>query len=155
MWNKISNWWNKEKIELQKQLKDANERLDNTLRGLDQHMALNQSYKTLLDDEKTKFMKLLNEHDELKQANPDMKAEGVLTPWLMLGVNGENELKGLKTYIDWNDALIQHMKDKNLGYKTEEEMVQHFIAQLYEHMLLLIENRILEDSDQQRKNEFE
>lgn len=148
MFKAIAHWWNKDKLELELALKIANERLNTEMSQCDK---LRVKLDETLEDAKV----LAAEVQRLKALNPDMKAEGVLTPWMIIGVDGENELKGLKIFMDWNDAVIQHMKDKNLGYQTEDEMIQHFLVQLYEHVLMVLERRVLDDSDLHRPNEFE
>lgn len=162
MFKQLTNWWNKDKIELQRKLDEMTERFDNLQLGMDNKMSECDSLKAELKFTKlqhemlvAEMTKLISEFESFKENHPDMKAEGVLTPWFVVGVDGENELKGLKTYVDWNDAMIQHMKDKNLGYKTDDEMIQHFLVQLYEHVLMLIDAKVIDDSDIPRKNEFE
>lgn len=169
MWKSLSNWWNKEKIALEQQLADANERLDNIQHGLDQALVQNkilaEKTQVLLQEngalwtrceaEQKDRTAAYKELEDFKELHPNMKAEGVLDPWMIIEVNGENSLKGLKINIDWNEAIVQHMKDKGHGHRDDNVTMQHFIVQLYEHVVMILENRVIEESDLIKPNEFE
>lgn len=152
MFKSISNWWNKDKIRLQVDLDNANQVFARTQTAL---FDFKEFSKKELDASRELIKELTAEVVSLKAAHPDMKAEGVLDPWFIIEVNGENPLKGLKIKIDWNEAAVQHMKDKGHTYKNEDVMMQHFVAQLYEHVIMTLENRVVDESDIIRPGEFE
>lgn len=130
----IAKWWNKDKTSLQAELNATKAELAHVI---EQHASLEL------------------EHAKLKAEHPDMKAEGVLEPWMIVEVSGENTLKGLKVRFDWNEAIIQHMRGKGYEWRNEDVMMQHFIAQLYEHVIQGLEDRMIDDSDLHKQNEFE
>lgn len=133
----ISNWWNKDKQEIERLRKEV------------------QDTMSIFTAVQESMFKYKAELEEVRAANPNMKAEGVLEPWMIIEVRGENALKGLPVRIDWNEAMIQHMRDKGYTYKNEDSMIQNFVAQLYEHVIMTIEEKVIDDSDLHTKNEFE
>lgn len=151
MLKSIKNWWNKDKIEiarLRKEVSDSHECLGNSQDANFQKIAEIEALRELLQQK-------IGELESLRKEHPDMKAEGVLDPWMIIEANGENTLKGLKIKIDWNEAMVQHMKDKGHNIRDENVLMQHFLVQLYEHVIQLLEWKSVDESDIHRTNEFE
>jgi hypothetical protein len=162
MFKSISNWWNKDKIALQAELTKANQVFHTTqtnLLNLQEELAQAKVQigisKSVAMNANALLSEVSQELDALKVEHRDMKEEGILDPWFIIEVNGENALKGLKINVDWNEAMVQHMKDKGHSYKNEDLMMQHFVAQLYEHVIMTLDAKVLEESDIIGKGEFE
>lgn len=152
MFNSISNWWHRKELALQEQVWELRAELAAAKDwGHAQGNAVAQLtlQKAEIDSQ---WSATLEELEAVRDANK-RKLEGE-EPWLKVETSRYDKVKGLEVELDWNEALIQYLREAWEGPKDDRVMVQKYIAMLYEHLIERLEAQIIDDS-QGRGGEFE
>lgn len=141
----LKQWWNKDKDEIK--------RLNQVLQE-----EREQSAKMLADLEQLRLdnITLQGNFDEYKTANPspeDYQASTI--PWFTLSTKHLDEVKGLQVELDWNEAMVQHLKDNGHTGRDDEILIQKWIAMLYEDMVEQLEHKIINLRTNHSESEFQ
>lgn len=82
-----------------------------------------------------------------KQEAEDQAKRDSKEPWVEIRSADYNEVKGFRIELDWNEAFIQHLKEGGIQGKTEEGVVQKWLAFLYQDLVEKLEQQIIDASD--------
>jgi uncharacterized protein YbaA (DUF1428 family) len=148
MFTQLKTWWNRDQIQRDhdKKMMDELERYSNAL-------AEERAAKLVVENE------LAETKDEVgvfraKDAADKAKREGT-EPWVEIKSADYSEIKGIHIELDWNEAFIQYLKDSGLKAKDDEAIVQKWLAYLYQDLIDKLEQKVVDNSDKPRINDFE
>lgn len=142
MFKRLADWWNKDKIEMDRRF-DAIER-----RFKEEREAREAAEMEL---EKTKeVISVYRARDEADDAKRNGK-----DPWVEIRSADHDAVRGIHIELDWNAAFIQYLKDSGIKGRDEETIVQKWLAFLYEDLIGRLEQKVIDNSDKPRVNDFE
>jgi len=72
-------------------------------------------------------------------------------PWIEIASDGFDEVKGIALGLDWNDAMIQYLKDNGITGSSDEDVMRKYIAFLYEDLVGKLEAAVTEQSSSKGK----
>ena len=149
MIQKFKNWWNNDKHLMELSIKRIEDGL-NTERA--------EKAKLLLDvtglEEQLAVVAAELELKRSKEEADIAKRNGT-EPWVEIKSADFNEIKGIQIELDWNEAFVQYLKDNGVKARTDDMIVQKWLATLYADMVDKLETKIIDDSDKPRVNDFE
>lgn len=150
MFKSISNWWNKDKIALQAEVEQLKRDKD----------VMNDTHDEIYRKRDAEMDALILERDsafaELEQFKQIEKAkQDGIDPWLRIETARHDKVRGLEVELDWNQALIEYLREAWEGPKDDRVMVQKYLAMLYEHLIERLEAQVVDDTDKHRVNDFE
>lgn len=145
MFEKLKNWWNKDKIRQQQ--------VNNMFAELTQKFAeqTKQFKEHEIELEETK--KELEVY-RLKEKENEERYDST-EPWIEVKSAKHDDVKGIQIELDWNNAFIQYLKENGITGKDEEIAVQKYLGLLYEDLIQRFEQRAIDNSDKPRINDFE
>ena len=76
------------------------------------------------------------EADKAKYESPE--------PWVEIRSADFSEVKGIQIALDWNDAFIQNLKESGLKGSNDEEIVQKWLAFLYQDLVQRLESKSID-----------
>lgn len=142
MFKKIKDWWNRDKNEVAQRLAKIERQLE------EENLARRQAEadKAMLTQEIQMYRKR-DEEDEARRNGT--------TPWVEIKSADFDAVKGIHIELDWNDAFIQYLKDNGIKARDEDTAVQKWLAFLYQDLIERLEQRVVDNSDKPRVNDFE
>jgi len=72
-------------------------------------------------------------------------------PWVIVVGESIDPIKGIEIKLDWNEAFIQYLKENGITAKDEDVAVQKWLAMLYADLMDKFEQKIIDDSDKNKK----
>lgn len=152
----FKNWWNKDKLAMASSIKRIEdglqaERVEKAQLLLD--MAKLQYSETTLQQELSSATAELDVIRSKEEA--DLARRNGAEPWVEIKSADFNEVKGIQIELDWNEAFVQYLKDNGVKARTDDQIVQKWLATLYADMVEKLESKIIDDSDKPRINDFE
>ena len=108
-----------------------------------------QQEKTTLEEE----MKVLREtHNSLVEEHQKRKDRyNASDPWIEIASESYDPVKGIALGLDWNDAMIQYLKDNGITGATDEDTIRKYIGFLYEDLVAKLEAAVTEQSSSKGK----
>lgn len=115
---------------------------------------LQQRVETLQDERK----KLVEERNDLneqlgvyrKREEADKAKYESKEPWVEIRSADFNEARGVRIELDWNDAFIEHLKESGIKGANEEEIVQKWLAFLYQNLIERLEAKAIDRKDEEK-----
>ena len=131
MWKKIKKWWTAPN--------KAEKELDDRLASLEQ--------KLVSANEELAMFRQRNRQDEDKQHSKE--------PWVEIKSAEFDETKGFRIDLDWNPSFVEYLKESGIKGKTEEQIVQKWLAMLYQDLVEKLEAVVIDQKDQDQTSDFE
>lgn len=147
----IKNWYNKDKIQAAETAA--------TLARIEKRFADQEAEKQALEFQLTTTKETLaGAQDELsvrrQQDEADEAKRNGVEPWVEIKSDSVDPVKGIQIELDWNEAFVQYLKDNGIAAKSDEGIVQKWVAMLYQDLMQKMEQRVIDDSDKPRVNDF-
>lgn len=142
MFNRLTTWWNKDKIELEQRLVSVEKRIE------EERIAKETAEQELEETKQEVSMyRARDEADEAKRSGTE--------PWIEIKSADFDTVKGIHIELDWNVAFVQYLKDSGFKGRDDEVIVQKWLAFLYEDLIGRLEQKVVDESDKPRVNDFE
>lgn len=153
MFTKISNWMNRKEIKWEATLADFERRYNDEITR-QATMRLEADEKLKEANEKLKEVEREVGMFRTLAAEDDAHRNGT-DPWIEIKSADFDPVKGIHIELDWNPAFVQHLKDNGFKARDDETIVQKWLAFLYEDLIGRLEQKIIDNSDKPRVNDFE
>ena len=145
MFKSIKAWWN---------------RTDTKFENLEKLITDVQSDKQKVDLEnkelKEKTDQLASELEAIRtERESDASKKNSDVPWVDVHSAEFDPARGVQIDLDWNPAFIVYLKENGLKGKTEEIIIQKWLAFLYEDLVAKLEDETVEESVAQVKQPSE
>jgi len=152
MFQALSNWWNRDKIERER----INAKFDELTKGIAQI----QQEKHEIEAQKEAIVQQLEEaNKELEfrreQDAADEARRNSNEPWVEIKSAEVSDTRGIQIELDWNDAFVQYLRDNGIVARDDEGVVQKWLLSLYKNLMDRLEQEVIENSDRQMINDFE
>lgn len=141
LFKKVQDWWNNDKI--------VEERLKSIERRLEEERLAKITAEEKLEDA-TQVVNMYRARDEADEA----RRNGT-EPWIEIKSADFDPVRGIHIELDWNAAFVQHLKDNGIKARDDETIVQKWLAFLYEDLITRLEQKVIDNSDKPRVNDFE
>lgn len=142
MFERLSNWWNKDKIEMDQRFDAIEKRFE------EERLAKEAAQRELEETKQTVNMyRARDEADDAKRNGTE--------PWIEIKSADFDPVKGIHIELDWNVAFVQYLKDNGFKARDDETIVQKWLAFLYEDLIGRLEQKVIDNSDKPRVNDFE
>lgn len=79
------------------------------------------------------------EEDEAKRNSSE--------PWVEIRGADHDNVKGFRIELDWNDAFIAHLKESGIKGSDDDEVVQKWLALMYQHLVEQLETKVIDNKD--------
>lgn len=142
MFKSLSTWWNKDKIEMEQRMAAIEKRIE------DERIAKEAAEREL--EEATQVVNMYRAREEADEA----KRNGT-EPWIEIKSADFDPVRGIHIELDWNVAFVQYLKDSGIKARDDETIVQKWLAFLYEDLIGRLEQKVIDNSDKPRVNDFE
>lgn len=142
MFKSLSNWWNKDKTEMEQRMAAIEKRIE------DERVAKEAAEREL--EEAKQVVNMYRARDEADEA----KRNGT-EPWIEIKSADFDPVRGIHIELDWNVAFVQYLKDSGIKARDDETIVQKWLAFLYEDLIGRLEQKVIDNSDKPRVNDFE
>lgn len=129
----IQSWWNKKDKQILTLERKLIETIESNAILMQQLEASNQELKTIKEAED--FSNRITPYFELKSESAD-------------------PVKGLAIEMDWNEAFIQHLREHGHVGRTDNILIQKWLAMLYENMIETLEQQIIDSNSSHIDSEF-
>lgn len=149
MWNKFKQWWREPKTKIGK----AQWELANRLHELERQINETQAAKERLAQQLTETEEELQVFRKM-EAEDDARRSGK-EPWVEIRSADSNDARGLRIELDWNTAFVEYLKDNGIKGTVEEEIVQKWLAMLYQDLIEKLESKVVDEKDKKQINDFE
>lgn len=128
MFEKIKNWWNRDKIALAE--------LEARIDSLGNAIIVQQEEKAIIEEELQIARREITADDEARRTSTE--------PWVEIKSERLDPVKGMVIELDWNDAFIQYLKENGITGRDEDTAVQKWIAMLYSELVSGLEEQSIE-----------
>lgn len=163
MFKKLSNWWNRDRIAMQEAIARIEERFTEEQIAREAERAARveaeQQFISELKARQEAEEKLKAAEDTVsvyrKQEEADEARRNGTEPWVEIKSDRLDPVKGIHIELDWNDAFVQYLKDNGIKGRDDETVVQKYLAFLYEDLINRLEQKVIDNSDKPRVNDFE
>lgn len=163
MFKKLSNWWNRDRIAMNETLARFEERLTETEAAREEErqarQVAEQQFIAELKAHKETEERLKEAEEAVsvyrKQEEADEARRNGTEPWVEIKSDRLDPVKGIHIELDWNDAFVQYLKDAGIKGRDDETVVQKYLAMLYEDLIGRLEQKVIDNSDKPRVNDFE
>lgn len=126
--------------------------------GIDQLEANVQTLQTELEEAKKEKEELVEEKKEMErelavfrqQKKENEERYKSKTPWVEIKGADVDSAKGIKIELDWNDAFIVDLREAGIKGKTDEEVVQKWLAFLYQDLIEKLESKVIEHREENK-----
>jgi hypothetical protein len=108
---------------------------------LTKQVAEEQQAKQQLDEQLQVFRKK-EEQDKAKYDSKD--------PWVEIRSADFSDVRGFRIELDWNDAFIEHLKGSGIKGANEEEIIQKWLAFLYQNLIERLEAKSIDRKDEEK-----
>jgi hypothetical protein len=154
----IKSWWNKDKEEIAR-LQASNEALLRTVENNEEEICALKidviAGETAANELATELSELTDELTVAKEELAKADHSKSIVPWFEITTDGMDPVKGLQVKLDWNEALVQHLKDNGHTGRDDEILIQKWLAMLYEDIINQLEAKIVNLNTQHNTSEFE
>lgn len=131
--SRLSHWLNKpSKLDIA---------LSNMQDKIDSVLETNQVLNTQLQEANNK----LNEFEKKEQQILDIKNSS--EPWVNITSENIDSKKGIEIGLDWNSAFILYLEESGIQGRNEDEVVQKWLAMLYQQLASEFEQQVIDNSD--------
>ena len=143
MFQSIKAWWNR--------TVNGNNKVDHMFDKLEHMITDIQNDRNSIERENTELREkstmMAIELDSIKkqQLTSAEKKNGI-TPWVDVHSAEFDPEKGVQVELDWNTAFISYLRQNGITGKTEELVIQKWLALLYDDLLSKIEVESVEES---------
>ena len=104
-----------------------------------------------LEHEQNRFSEVNNQLEAYRKKEETDKAKyESKEPWVDIRSADFNEARGVRIELDWNDAFIAHLKNSGLQGTSDDEIVQKWLAFLYQHLVEKLEVKIIDQKDEKK-----
>jgi hypothetical protein len=69
-------------------------------------------------------------------------------PWVEIKSADFSDVRGFRIELDWNEAFVQHLKESGIKGTSEEEIVQKWLAFLYQDLVEKLEAKVVDKKDE-------
>lgn len=76
-------------------------------------------------------------------------------PWVEIKSADPTNVKGIRIDLDWNDAFVEHLKTNGITGKSDEEIVQKWLAHLYQDLINNMEEVIVDQRSNKTHSDYE
>lgn len=153
MFQKVSNWWNRDRIAMEQRLKEFESRYEAEMQKYQDLQAAEQAARIAAEQKLEATQEQINMYRQRDDAD-EARRNGT-DPWIEIKSADFSALKGIHIELDWNDAFVQYLKDNGFKARDEETIVQKWLAFLYEDLINRLEQKVIDNSDKPRVNDFE
>lgn len=137
MFKKISSWWNRE----------------------DRITAMERSLREIVEAKQEAEQQVMEQARELKvlrdKALADEERRNGTDPWVEVSSANFSSDRGIQIELDWNDAFIAYLRENGVKGKTDEVVVQKWLAVLYEDLISRIDEESVEEIDPNKTSEYQ
>ncbi len=146
MFKSLSNWWNRKEIKMDAKLAEFEQRYEAEI-----------TRQALMRQEaEDKLREAEREVNTFRtQAAEDEAKRNGIEPWIEIKSADFDPVKGIHIELDWNVAFVQYLKDSGFKARDDETVVQKWLAFLYEDLIGRLEQKVIDNSDKPRVNDFE
>ncbi len=150
--NKVSRWWNKDKIR-QQELEDKINHIANRFEETNQY---NLELQQQLELKSTELNKLESELQEFKDKEKEYEnRQNSTEPWVEIKGERIDPVRGISLELDWNQAFIEYLKENGITGTDEDHIIQKWLSLLYGDLIEKFEERVIDNRDHYQRNEFE
>lgn len=112
---------------------------------------LRDTHKLLTRDnvELEKQLAVVREKEEKDKAKYDSK-----DPWVEIRSADFSDVRGFRIELDWNEAFTQHLKESGIKGSNEEEIVQKWLALLYQNLIEKLESKAIDKKDEKTVGDY-
>lgn len=144
MIQKFKDWWNRDAIRAAENAA--------ALARIEARFTAQEQAKKAIE------LELADVNEELsvrrQQDEADEAKRNGIEPWVEIKSDNVDPVKGIQIELDWNEAFVQYLKDNGITAKTDESIVQKWVAMLYQDLMQKMEARVIAESDKPRVNDF-
>lgn len=131
------SWFNKDTDQRIDKLTTKVETLENMFKELEAKFAAKEEdwkneKKALVTDIHKKSAELKRVEEENADLNYKKNSD---EPWIEIRALSHSQEKGFKIDLDWNEAFIHRLKDSDITGDTEHEIIQTWLAFLYQDIV--------------------
>jgi hypothetical protein len=72
-------------------------------------------------------------------------------PWIDIMSEGVDPVRGIVIGLDWNDAMIQYLKENGITGTSDEDAIRKYIAYLYEDLVQKLEFKVQQQASHKGK----
>jgi flagellar biosynthesis GTPase FlhF len=145
MWQAFKNWWKRDQLALEQRFSSL-------------AAAVNQQAAESAKREQELQQRLEQAEAEAavlrEQAVADQSKRDSTEPWVEIKSAEHHPVRGLEIKLDWNEAFVQYLKDEGMTARDDETLVQKWLANMYQHVVERLEQKVIDKSDQPRVNDF-
>lgn len=149
MLQKLSNWWNRDKIAQANEQARVNAALAAMQTELESLRETKAATEQQLEEANSQldFRRQQDEADEERRNGSE--------PWVEIKSAEFNEVKGIQIELDWNDAFVAYLRENGITAREDDSVVQKWLLMLYKDLIERLEHQVVEKSDQHYINDFE
>ena len=135
---------NSEKETVEKRLKETHDQLvalrERESQKDKEKQAIEQELKGVQSQ-----LQMFREREEADKAKYESKE-----PWVEIRSAEFNESRGIQISLDWNEAFVEYLKEGGIKGSNDEEVVQKWLAMLYQHLVAKLEAAAINRKDQEK-----
>lgn len=139
--SKLNNWWNREKLKA--------EALQSQIDQLTADKEAMSANLLVLSADLEQTQSKLFEFENIKKRRDES-----VVPYFVLTTERTDEVKGLEIEMDWNEAFVQHLRDAGHTGRTDEVLIQKWLAMLYEDVIDKLEDTIINSNTNASTSDF-
>lgn len=153
MFKTISNWWNRKELRMEAKLAEFEQRYNDEIT---RQATMRQEAEDKLREAEDKLNDVEQEVGIFRtQAAEDDARRNGTEPWIEIKSADHDAVRGIHIELDWNVAFVQYLKDSGFKGRDDETIVQKWLAFLYEDLISRLEQKVVDNSDKPRVNDFE
>lgn len=150
--NKVSRWWNKDKIH-QQELEDKINNIASRFEATNKH---NEELQQELDIKAAELEQAAIELAEFKEKEKEYEdRQNSTEPWVEIKGERIDPVRGISLELDWNQAFIEYLKENGITGTDEDHIIQKWLSLLYGDLIEKFEERVVDNRDHYKRNEFE
>lgn len=89
-----------------------------------------------------------------KQEEADKAKYDSKDPWVEIRSADFSDVRGFRIELDWNEAFTQHLKESGIKGANEEEIVQKWLALLYQNLIEKLESKAIDRKDEKTVGDY-
>lgn len=149
MWEKIKTWWKNPKTKIGRAEIELEQRLQSLEKHIDEAYEARNAWLQRAEEAEKELavFRTMEAEDEARRSGKE--------PWVEIRSADTNDARGLRIELDWNTAFVEYLKENGIKGKIEEEVVQKWLAMLYQDLIEKLESKIIDEKDKPQINDFE
>lgn len=149
MWEKIKTWWKNPKTKIGRAEIELEQRLQSLEKHIDEAYEARNAWLRRAEEAEKELavFRTMEAEDEARRSGKE--------PWVEIRSADTNDARGLRIELDWNTAFVEYLKENGIKGKIEEEVVQKWLAMLYQDLIEKLESKIIDEKDKPQINDFE